>query len=71
MKNRGLLSRREFNERCVVLSSFVLTLDAAAAVASTGTAQTVKFRDGTVVAALGQGSWHLGQGRAFGVPVRT
>src|SRR5262249_9412614 len=24
---------------------------------------TVKFRDGTVVPALGQGSWHLGEGR--------
>src|SRR5262249_48585762 len=63
-----LLSRREFNERCVALSSLVtlsgaLALDAAAAVASTGTARTVKFRDGTVVPALGQGSWHLGVGR--------
>jgi diketogulonate reductase-like aldo/keto reductase len=64
----GLLSRREFNERCVALSSFVTlsgasALNAASAVAATGTARTVKFRDGTIVPAIGQGSWHLGQGR--------
>ena len=65
VKSRGtrLLSRREFSEHCVALSSFALTLDAATAVASTGTARTVQFRDGTVVPALGQGSWHLGEGR--------
>ena len=70
MKSRGtgLLSRRELNERCVALSSLLtlsgaLALGAVTAVASTGTARTVKFRDGTVVPALGQGSWHLGQGR--------
>ena len=63
-----LLSRREFNERCVALGSLVtlseaLVLDAATAVAATGTARTVKFRDGTIVPAIGQGSWHIGQGR--------
>jgi len=63
-----LLSRREFNERCVALGSLVtlsgaLALDAATAVAATDTARTVKFRDGTVVPAVGQGSWHIGQGR--------
>ena len=31
--------------------------------ASTGAGRTVKFRDGTIVSALGQGSWHLAQGR--------
>jgi diketogulonate reductase-like aldo/keto reductase len=36
-----------------------MTLDAA----STGVARTVKFRDGTIVPALGQGSARLGQGR--------
>jgi diketogulonate reductase-like aldo/keto reductase len=40
-----------------------LAFDGATAVASTGTAQTVKFRDGTVVPPIGQGSWHIGQGR--------
>src|SRR6476660_10398105 len=63
-----LLSRREFNERCVALGSLVtlsgaLALDAATAVAATGAARTVKFRDGMVVPAIGQGSWHIGQGR--------
>jgi diketogulonate reductase-like aldo/keto reductase len=32
-------------------------------VASKGAGRTVKFHDGTIVPALGQGSWHLGQGR--------
>ena len=63
-----LLSRREFNGLCVALGSLVtlsgaLALDAATAVASTGTARTVKFRDGTIVPAIGQGSGHIGQGR--------
>jgi diketogulonate reductase-like aldo/keto reductase len=63
-----LLSRREFNERCVALSSLVtlsgaLALDAATAVAATGAARTVKFHDGTVVPALGQGSAGLGNGK--------
>ena len=70
MKSRGagLLSRREFNERCVALGSLVAlsgasALDAASAVAATGTARTAKFRDGPIVPAIGQGSWHIGQGR--------
>jgi hypothetical protein len=55
-----LLSRREFNERCVALGSLVtlsgaLALDAAPAVAATATARMVKFRDGTMVPAIGQG----------------
>ena len=70
MKSRGtrLLNRREFNERCVALSSMVtlssaLALDATTTVAATSTTRTVKFRDGAIVPAIGQGSWHLGQGR--------
>jgi diketogulonate reductase-like aldo/keto reductase len=63
-----MLSRREFNEGCVAFSSWVtlsgvLALDAATAVASTGTARTVKFRDGSIVPAIGQGSANIGQGR--------
>jgi diketogulonate reductase-like aldo/keto reductase len=59
-----LLNRRKFNELCAALgwlvsSSDAMTLDAA----STGVARTVKFRDGTIVPALGQGSARLGQGR--------
>jgi diketogulonate reductase-like aldo/keto reductase len=63
-----LLSRREFNERCVALGSLVtlsggLAFDGATAVASTGTARTVKFGDGTNVPAIGQGSGNIGKGR--------
>jgi diketogulonate reductase-like aldo/keto reductase len=63
-----LLSRREFNERCVALGSLVTlsgasALDATTAVAATGNARTVKFRDGTIVPAIGQGSGNIGQGR--------
>jgi diketogulonate reductase-like aldo/keto reductase len=67
-RDTGLMSRREFNERCVALGSLAtlsgaLALDVATAVAQTGAARTVKFRDGTIVPAIGQGSWHIGQGR--------
>ena len=66
--DRRLVSRREFNRLSVALGSLVLlssasTLRAATDVASTGAGRTVKFRDGTIVPALGQGSWHLAQGR--------
>src|SRR5204863_4610400 len=66
MKSARLLNRREFNGLCGALGSFVassgaLVLDAATAVAST--TQTVKFRDGTNVPAIGQGSARIGQGR--------
>ena len=36
-------------------------LAAVTGAASNGAGHTVKFHDGTVVPALGQGSWHLGQ----------
>jgi hypothetical protein len=63
-----LLNRREFNGLCGALGSFVassgaLALNTATAVALDGTAQTVKFRDGTAVPAIGQGSAGIGQGR--------
>src|SRR5262249_30429479 len=63
-----LLNRREFNELCAALSSFVTSsgvsaFDAATGAASTDTGRTVRFRDGTVVPALGQGSAGLGKGR--------
>jgi diketogulonate reductase-like aldo/keto reductase len=35
---------------------------AATGSASNGAGRTVRFHDGTIVPALGQGSWHLGQG---------
>jgi len=63
-----LLNRREFTGLCVAFSPLVTSsrasaLDAATSQASTSADRTVKFRDGTVVPALGQGSWHLAQGR--------
>jgi hypothetical protein len=68
VKIARLLNRREFNGLCGAVGSFVassgvLALDAATAVAANGTAQTVKFHDGTIVPAIGQGSWHIGQER--------
>jgi diketogulonate reductase-like aldo/keto reductase len=67
-KEMRLLNRREFNGLCGALGSFVassgaLAFDAATAVTSNGKSMTVKFRDGAIVPALGQGSSHLGQGR--------
>ena len=67
-KDMRLLNRREFNGLCVALGSFVTStgasaLDAATGAASTGAGRTVKFRDGTVVPALGQGSAGLGKGK--------
>src|SRR3974390_459125 len=73
--NKQLLSRREFNGLCATLgSSFpavsptLAALSSASALAATaGAALTagrrVKFRDGTIVPALGQGSAYLAQGR--------
>src|SRR3954468_15703575 len=71
--NEHLLNRRQFGARCGALS---LSLPASGAlIAGQASAQvtapgaeskleprTVKFPNGTVVPALGQGSWHLGQG---------
>src|SRR5215510_1254582 len=70
--NNRLLNRRDFTELCVrsLLSPaamFAWRSDAWAqgaargAVATAG--RTVKFRDGTIVPALGQGSGRLGKGR--------
>ena len=78
MKNGGaeLLNRREFNGLCGALSSWLPAVSAmftalpgasafaaANGVDSNAGGRTVKFADGTIVPALGQGSWHLGQGR--------
>jgi diketogulonate reductase-like aldo/keto reductase len=58
-----LLNRREFTGLCAALGSFVSSSGALALDAATGVARTVKLRNGTVVPAIGQGSWHIGQGR--------
>ena len=63
-KPTRLPNRREFNGLCVALSSFVTSSGASALdAASPGAGRTVKFRDGTVIPALGQGSAGLGKGR--------
>jgi diketogulonate reductase-like aldo/keto reductase len=73
--NKPLLSRRQFNARCAALGlalpAAIFAVYASAQPAGTpGTtaksmlaARTVKFPGGATVPAVGQGSWHLGQGR--------
>jgi len=69
--NKHLLSRRQFAARC---AAFGLSLPAVSALqasdpvpapgaAAKPAGRTVTFPDGTRVPALGQGCWHLGQGR--------
>jgi Aldo/keto reductase family len=72
---KQLLSRREFNGLCAALgsplpiaSATIAALSSASAFAaghagSNGARRTVKFRDGTIVPALGLGSAGLAQGR--------
>jgi diketogulonate reductase-like aldo/keto reductase len=69
------LTRREFGARCASLALSLPALGAmplvrrsTQALAATGAtsgsaAHTVRLPDGTTVPALGQGAWHLGQGR--------
>ncbi len=73
--NSHLLSRRQFSARCATLglslpalSAVPAVLRSAQALAAAGAgsehaARTVKLPDGATVPALGQGAWHLGQGR--------
>jgi len=73
--NRPLLSRRQFNARCAAfgISLPAVTamlavqigraVHAATASALVRAARSVRLPDGTAVPALGQGAWHLGQGR--------
>jgi diketogulonate reductase-like aldo/keto reductase len=67
-----LLSRRQFSARFAACGlalpamSGVLSMHnafAAAGTAPKGARRTVRLPDGTAVPALGQGAWHLGQGR--------
>jgi diketogulonate reductase-like aldo/keto reductase len=56
-----LLNRRQFTARC---AAFGLSLPVlSAALAAPPAARTVKLAAGTTVPAVGQGCWHLGQGR--------
>lgn len=57
---RHLLSRRQFT---VCGAAFGWSLSAMSAAHAAAAPHTVKLPDGTAVPALGQGCWHLGQGR--------
>jgi len=68
------LRRREFNTLCAALglwlpagSTMLAALSHGSALAAASGSQTdarsVKFHDGTLVPAVGQGSWHLAAGR--------
>jgi diketogulonate reductase-like aldo/keto reductase len=67
--NKSLLSRRRFSAQCAAVGLSLAAVSRSAQVfAAADTApptakRTVRFPDGTIVPALGQGSWHLGQGR--------
>jgi diketogulonate reductase-like aldo/keto reductase len=72
--SKHLLNRRQFSARCAAFGlsfpalSAMLAAQAAAQVvgtdaASKPAARTVKLPDGATVPPLGQGCWHLGQGR--------
>jgi len=64
--DKPLLSRREFSARCaasLAIPALSGRLLAATGTASDPIAHTVRFPDGTTVPAVGQGAWHLGQGR--------
>jgi diketogulonate reductase-like aldo/keto reductase len=56
-----LLNRRQFTARCAAFGLSLPVLSAALAVPPA--ARTVKLANGTTVPAVGQGCWHLGQGR--------
>lgn len=64
--NRHPLTRRQFTARCAAFG--LLAGQAVAQTSGNGAAarpapRTVKLPDGTTVTTLGQGCWHLGQGR--------
>ena len=67
--SKHLINRRHFNGLCTALGLSLPpagALDAllsAAALGADAAKRTVRLRDGTIVPAVGQGSWHLGQGR--------
>lgn len=71
--NGHLFSRREFGTRCAALLSLpavsalstgaLYALPGSAPALAAGAGRTVTLPDGTPVPILGQGAWHLGQGR--------
>ncbi|HLL26780.1 MAG TPA: aldo/keto reductase [Xanthobacteraceae bacterium] len=62
-RNNPLLSRRQFNGLCASLPAVATLSGVPALAAAEGARRSVKLPNGTVVSALGQGSWHLGQDR--------
>jgi len=71
-----MIGRREFNQICAAFALALSTVSARNSAfsniamaaggideASNGTKRTLEFRDGTIIPVLGQGSWHLAQGR--------
>ena len=67
--NKHFLSRRQFNALCASVGFSLPTagtigvLPSTSVFAADAPTRTVKLRNGAVVPAVGQGSWHLGQGR--------
>src|SRR5262245_10727529 len=68
IQTKPLLSRRQFTAQCAALGLALPAMGgiaaqalAAAEAPAKTSARTVKVPDGTVVSAVGQGSWHLGQ----------
>jgi len=61
---KHLLSRRQFGARGIAFGLSLPALSASFALRAAEAAKhTVKLPDGTTVPAVGQGAWHLGQGR--------
>jgi diketogulonate reductase-like aldo/keto reductase len=68
--NRHLLDRRQFNTLCTAVGlsfpaagAMIGALAGASVLAADAPLRTVRLRNGTIVPAIGLGSWHLGQGR--------
>jgi diketogulonate reductase-like aldo/keto reductase len=67
--NTHFLSRRQFNALCAAVSLSLPSagrmgaLSGASVLAADSPPRTLKLRNGAIVPAIGQGSWHLGQGR--------
>ena len=66
----SLLNRREFSQLCAAFGSLTAAsaIDAASGTSSAAEGRTVKFRDGAIVPALGQGSAGLGRENALKLP---
>ena len=67
--DKHLLSRRQLNALCAAVGlslpaagAVIEGLSRASALAADAAPRTVKLPNGTIVPAVGQGSWHLGQG---------